>query len=566
MGEWMDGFCYIVKLKLSVIYRLMYCACTGSLQSTLEPQDLSADNNINFGDFDPQSLELENGGLHSTVTPPIDFSTVAGDFNGSAMADSFNYPSNSTGNMNLPTTPHPGGAASAGPFEAAEAMTARALTNLEALLAPAGAAGSHHHAYSGPEGHQHHHHNININIQASSSPNVNMPASYMLGDANSFSPSLFTGPNFGSAAPNHHHHNNNNNNNHHHHSYLDPPRFTNGPFLTPNSIENSQISSMLRPSSVSCNMSSWGHHLNSQASSVEQQQQQQGDHHHHHHNARSHALNHSSAQPVVPRIGGDSLIMQQTHAYNTHVNAVAATPEKNRDGRRLSYVAPEQKSPSSQVAAFHAFEATTPPPRAPNSAIQTEGLGTLHAHVYNMSGMLTHEQVEAATTTTTQMPAAILDSVADSTVQEDPSLQEMFTQTYDPPMMTTAEMDSAQKEGYQFDLNEVPVGATESTPNKRKKYHPRVAKDKRTYKPRKKLDNAAAAAPVTPHGISECTHNPIHETLSTAKLVLAAAGLYLALTAMIFVLLFCRRILINDLLLSSQLKSCTVSFTTLINY
>ena len=500
----------------------MYCACTGSsLQSTLEPQDLSADNNINFGDFDPQSLELENGGLHSTVTPPMDFSTMAGDFNGSAMADSFNYP-NSTGNINLPTTPHPGGGASAAPFEAAEAMTARALTDLEALLAP---AGSHHHAYSGPEEHQHHHNNININIQASSSPNVNTPASYMLGAANSFSPSLFTGPNFGSAATNHHHHNNNTNINHHH-SYLNIPRYTNSPFLTPNSIENSQISSMLRPSSVSCDMSSWSHHLNNQASSVEQQQQQ-GDHHHHHHNARSHALNHSSAQPVVPRNGGDSLIMQQTHAYNTHVNAVAATPEKNRDGRRLSYVAaaaPEQKSPSSQVASFHAFEATTPPPRVPNSSTQTEGLGTLHAHVYNMSGMLTHQQVEP-TTTTTQMPAAIVDSVVDSTVQEDPSLQEMFTQTYDPPMMTTAEMDSAQKEGYQFDLNEVPVGAMESTPNKRKKYHPRVAKDKRTYKPRKKLDNAAS--PVTPHGISECTHNPIHETLSTAKLVLAAADFFL---------------------------------------
>lgn len=167
--------------------------------------------------------------------------------------------------------------------------------------------------------------------------------------------------------------------------------------------------------------------------------------------------------PPIPRYGTrNSEVFASLESYYMSNLEPAVTPEKNQEGHRSSYVLTPEQTPS----IYHSFEATTPQ------------AGThLRAYFPELSPTLE----------TTQATGESAVSEITEANQEDVQLGGLSRSRE--PLLIPAEIENGRKEGYTFDLNEVP-GALETPSKVRKKYTPRVAKDKRPYKRRTgKVDN-----------------------------------------------------------------------------
>ena len=173
-------------------------------------------------------------------------------------------------------------------------------------------------------------------------------------------------------------------------------------------------------------------------------------------------------------------VHQEYLRHEERLNAIATDPDSPRQnssrGRRLSYAAPQER-PASSI--FYGHE-----PVPADDHIQGEN----HVHIY-LDPVEVPKHVDDWTSVSTEvdkshaLPEPTGFGVGD--VVECRGQQEMFTQSFESaPVVAPAESHFGS--GEKFDLNEVPVGVGEAATPKpaRKKYHPRVQKDKRTYKRR----------------------------------------------------------------------------------
>jgi len=198
--------------------------------------------------------------------------------------------------------------------------------------------------------------------------------------------------------------------------------------------------------------------------------------------------------PCTPR-GHTVLLTDSQEEYLQHMerlNSEALHDSPPPRGRRLSYnplpLPDERSSRGNNSYIFHPFELD-----------HHAGSQEKHLHVYfDESGMPRHVDVEdSAPTTVTQVDESAAVSGTRGIAPEDFGSQETHSLSFDPPQAAIAggEKEISRTNADQFDLNEVPVSVGEATPPKpRKKYHPRVAKDKRTYKRRADGKKAPANA------------------------------------------------------------------------
>ncbi|KAG0575771.1 hypothetical protein KC19_5G029900 [Ceratodon purpureus] len=184
--------------------------------------------------------------------------------------------------------------------------------------------------------------------------------------------------------------------------------------------------------------------------------------------------------PSTPR-GHQNTVLSDSHQeYLRHMermNSIASDPESPRQnssrGRRLSYAA-SQERPATDHTIIRDFEA------APVSHTQ----GEKHVHIY-LDSVEVPKRVDgwASETHVINSPVPELTGVGIDAPEN--AQQERFSQSFERSAPVTTPAESNIVTGEKFDLNEVPVGLSEATtPKPRKKYHPRVAKDKRTYKRR----------------------------------------------------------------------------------
>jgi hypothetical protein len=176
--------------------------------------------------------------------------------------------------------------------------------------------------------------------------------------------------------------------------------------------------------------------------------------------------------PCTPQGHQQDMLLSDSHQeYLQHMermNSLPTDPESpprpdSSRGRRLSYV--EGDHPI-----FHGLE--------PGSDFPAEK----HVHIY-LDPVEVPKHVDDWTSTATYVDDS--SPVPEFTSFGDDVQQERLSQSFEPAPVVAPAEPSLGTGMEKFDLNEVPVGWGEAaTPKPRKKYHPRVAKDKRTYKRR----------------------------------------------------------------------------------
>lgn len=172
--------------------------------------------------------------------------------------------------------------------------------------------------------------------------------------------------------------------------------------------------------------------------------------------------------------------LQHMERINSEPPLSADTPHHNSRGRHISYDSPPpERSSRGNFNLFHPFELDN---------LGSNSQGQKHFHVYfDESGIPQHVEVEDSAPATTQVDECAVSGTRGNGLfsgAPEETQEENFSQSFEPPVAIAGEKEN-RNIADQFDLNEVPFAAGEATPPKpRKKYHPRVAKDKRTYKRR----------------------------------------------------------------------------------